>query len=150
MKKQKSYYPKPLEVDRKWIIVDAQDKILGRLASYVAGLARGKYRPDFTPSVDQSDFIIVINTDKICVTGKKLTDKFYYHHTGYPGGLKSISLRDSLKKDSAKVVYEAIRGMLPHNKLSRQLLKRIRLYRGSEHPHVAQMPTQIEIPSKEL
>ena len=98
MKKQKSYYAKPLEVERKCIVIDAEGKILGRLASYVAGLMRGKYRVDYTPSVDQSDFIVVINTDKIRVTGKKLTDKIYHWYTGYPGGLRSIQLKDYLKK----------------------------------------------------
>ena len=150
MKEQKSYYAKPLEVKRKWILIDAQDKVLGRLASYVAGKLRGKYDPGYTPSVDTSDIIIIINADKIKVTGKKLTDKVYHWYTGYPGGLRSIVLKDLLKKDATQVLHSAIWGMLPHKRLGRQLMKHVKIYTGSQHPHEAQMPVLTEIPVKEM
>lgn len=150
MREQKSYYAKAEELKRKWIIVDAQDKVLGRLASYVAGLLRGKYSPTYTPSVDTSDQIIIINADKIKVTGNKLKDKVYHWYTGYPGGLRSIQLKDQMKKDSTFVIYEAIKGMVPHNRLGRQLMKRVKIYKNDQHPHEAQLPVAIEIPSKEM
>ncbi len=150
MREQKSYYAKPLEVERKWIIIDAQDKILGRLASYVAGLLRGKYNPAYTPSVDTSDMIIIINADKIKVTGNKLKDKVYNWHTGYPGGIKSIQLKDQMKKDSTFVIFEAVKGMLPHKRLGRQLVKHMKIYKNDRHPHEAQLPVAVEIPSKEM
>jgi large subunit ribosomal protein L13 len=150
MREQKSYYAKPLEVTRKWVIIDAQDKTLGRLASYVAGRVRGKYSPTYTPSVDTSDKIIIINSDKIKVTGKKLTDKVYNWYTGFPGGLRSITLKDQMKKDSTKVIYDAIYGMLPHKRLGRQLMKNVRIFKDNQHPHEAQLAVPIEIPEKEM
>lgn len=150
MKEQKSYYAKPLEVKPKWVIIDAQDKILGRLASYVAGLVRGKYNPTYTPSVDEGHMIVIINADKIKVTGKKLTDKVYNWYTGYPGGLRSITLKDQMKKDSTKVIYDAVWGMLPHKRLGRQLIKHVKIYATDQHPHEAQSPTILEIPAKEM
>jgi len=150
MRGQKSHYAKQLEVVRKCVVIDAEDKILGRLASYVAGRLRGKYSPTYTPSVDSSDLIIIINADKIKVTGKKMTDKVYHWYTGYPGGLRSITLKDQMKKDSTKVLYDAIYGMLPHKRLGRQLIKHVRIYKNDQHQHDAQSPVIIEIPKKEM
>jgi large subunit ribosomal protein L13 len=150
MKEQKSFYATPTNTQKKWVVIDASDKILGRLASYVAGLVRGKYSPTFTPSANTSDFIVIINADKIKVTGKKMTDKVYYWHTGYPGGIKSIQLKDQMKKDSTEVIQMAIKGMLPHNRLGRHLLKQVKIYAGASHPHEAQSPIMLEIPAKEM
>lgn len=145
MKQQKSYYAKPTDIERKWYIVDATDKILGRLASEVAGVLRGKNKATFTPSVDVGDFVVVINSDKIKVTGAKETDKKYYHHTGYPGGIKETSLAAQREKDSSKIIYSAVKGMLPSNRLGRQMLKKVKIYTGAEHPHDAQQPSVLEI-----
>ncbi len=150
MKEQKSFYATPTNTQKKWVVIDADGKILGRLASYVAGLVRGKYSPTFTPAANTSDFIVIINADKIKVTGKKLTDKVYNWYTGYPGGLRSIQLKDQLKKDSTEVIQMAIKGMLPHNRLGRQLLKQVKIYSGATHPHEAQTPVNLEVPAKEM
>ncbi len=150
MKQQKSHYEKPLEVKRQWLVVDADGQTLGRLASRIAMLARGKTKPTYTPSVDNGDFVVVINADKIKVTGKKLTDKKYYWHTGYPGGIKSISLKDQLKKDSTKVIYDAVKGMIPGTKLGKQVMKKVKIYSGNEHPHSSQNPVVLETVAKEV
>lgn len=113
----KTYSAKPLEVERKWYVIDAEGKTLGRLATVCANLLRGKTKPNYTPNVDTGDFVIVINADKIQVSGKKETDKIYYHHTGFPGGLKSISFKDLMEKDPTKAIEKAVKGMLPHNTL---------------------------------
>jgi large subunit ribosomal protein L13 len=145
MKKQASHYATNDTITKNWVLIDATDQILGRLAARVAKIARGKEKPDFTPSMDTGDFVIVINADKIRVTGKKLTDKVYYRHTGYPGGLKETVLKDQLSKDSTKVIMDAVKGMLPSNKIGRAILKNVKVYSGSEHPHDAQQPTRIEL-----
>jgi len=134
----KSYYPKAAEIKRDWVLVDASGQNLGRLATQIASLLLGKHKPTFTPGVEMGDFVVVINASAITVTGKKLDDKFYHHHTGYPGGLKSISLRDQLKKFPDRVIRSAVWGMLPHNKMGKHLLKKLKIYSGAEHPHIVQ------------
>lgn len=137
---QKSYYPKQGEVERKWVLVDAQDQRLGRLATRIARALMGKDKPQFTPGVETGDFVVVINAEKITVTGNRLDDKMYYRHSGYPGGLKRISLREQLERFPERVVQSAVWGMLPHNRYGRKLLKRLKVYAGPEHPHGAQKP----------
>lgn len=140
---QKSFYPKQGEVERHWILVDAQDQRLGRLATRIARMLLGKDKPQFTPGVETGDFVVVINAEKITVTGNRLDDKMYYRHSGYPGGMKSISLRDQLARFPDRVIRLAVRGMLPHNRYGRKLLKRLKIYAGSEHPHEAQNPERL-------
>jgi large subunit ribosomal protein L13 len=144
----KTYSAKPLEVERKWYVIDADGQILGRLASTVADILRGKIKPEYTPHVDTGDFVIIINAEKIKVSGNKETDKKYYRHTGYPGGLRSISFEDLLKKDPAKVIEKAVKGMLPHNTLGAEQFNKLKVYAGSEHPHAAQMPVVYEMEAK--
>ena len=144
----KTYSAKPLEVERKWYVIDAEGKTLGRLATVCANLLRGKTKPEFTPHVDTGDFVIVINADKIQVTGNKETDKIYYHHTGFPGGLKSISFKDLMKKDPTKAIEKAVKGMLPHNTLGAQQFTKLKVYAGAEHPHEAQKPVVYEMEVK--
>ncbi len=136
----KTYSAKPLEVERKWYLLDAEGQTLGRLAVLAANLLRGKHKPQYTPNVDTGDFVIIINADKITVTGKKETDKIYYHHTGYPGGLKSASFKELMEKDPTKAIEKAIKGMLPHNTLGQEQFNKLKVYAGSEHPHAAQKP----------
>jgi large subunit ribosomal protein L13 len=142
---QKTFYPKPSDLKHDWFVVDADGQNLGRLATRIAALVIGKGKPEFTPGVDVGDFVIVINADKIAVTGNRLDQKFYYRHSGYPGGLKKISLRNQLVKFPDRVIRSAVWGMLPHNRHGRKLLKKIKIYAGSEHPHSAQQPTLIEL-----
>ena len=137
---QKTYYPKPDEISREWYVVDANGQNLGRLATQIASVILGKNKPDYTPGVDNGDFVIVINAERVQVTGNKLDEKFYYRHSNYPGGLKSISLRDQLKKFPDRVIQSAVWGMLPHNRYGRQLIKKLKVYAGPEHPHAAQQP----------
>lgn len=137
---QKTYYPKPDEIKREWILVDANDQNLGRLATHIAAILLGKNKPNFTPGVDTGDFVVVINAKRIRVTGNKLTEKMYYRHSNYPGGLKSISLRDQLRTYPDRVIEHAVWGMLPHNRFGRKLLKKLKVYGGPEHPHQAQTP----------
>ncbi len=138
----KSYYPKAAEINRQWLLVDASGETLGRLATRIAGLLLGKHKPSFTPGVEMGDFVIVINAQKIVVTGTKthtkLTEKMYHHHSGYPGGLKTISLRDQLQTHPDRVIRSAVMGMLPHNKMGHHLMTRLRVYGGAEHPHFPQ------------
>ena len=136
----KTYSAKPLEVERKWYLLDAEGQTLGRLAVLAANILRGKNKPQYTPNVDTGDFVIIINADKITVTGKKETGKIYYHHTGYPGGLKSASFKELMEKDSTKVIEKAIKGMLPHNTLGQEQFNKLKVYAGAEHPHAAQKP----------
>jgi large subunit ribosomal protein L13 len=136
----KTYSAKPLEVERKWYVIDAEGKTLGRLAVLAANLLRGKHKPEYTPNVDTGDFVIIINAAKITVSGKKETDKMYYHHTGYPGGLKSASFKELMKKDATLALEKAIKGMLPHNTLGHDQFNKLKIYAGSEHPHAAQKP----------
>ena len=140
----KTYYPKASEIDRKWFVVDANGENLGRLATRIAAILLGKHKPTFTPGVEMGDYVVVINAERVAVTGTKTTSKkdskMYHHHSGYPGGLKSISLRDQLRKHPDRVIRSAVWGMLPHNRLGRSLLKRMKIYAGPEHPHGMQKP----------
>lgn len=141
----KTYSPKPEEVSHEWFVVDAEDKILGRLATEIANRLRGKHKAEFAPHVDCGDFIIVINAEKIAVTGNKLDQKKYYHHTGFPGGIREASLKTMLETKPEDVIRKAVRGMLPKNTLSSQVLKKLKIYAGSEHPHASQQPKPLDI-----
>ena len=141
---QKTYYPKAEEIQRDWVVVDANDQTLGRLATQISTVMLGKHKPGFTPGVEMGDYVIVVNAAHIKVTGNKLEDKMYYRHTGYPGGLKSINLRDLLAKDPQQVIQKAVWGMLPHNRMGRHLMRKLRVYAGPDHPHEAQNPKPIE------
>ena len=141
----KTYMAHAETVERKWYVVDAEGMTLGRLASHVAVVLRGKNKPNFTPNVDTGDFVIVINTDKVVLTGKKLEDKFYRYHTGYIGGLKEIPYKKLMAEKSDLAVYEAVKGMLPKNSLGRAMLKKLRVYKGAEHNHAAQKPEVLKI-----
>ena len=141
----KTYMAHAETVERKWYVVDAEGLALGRLATKVAAVLRGKHKPTFTPNVDTGDFVIVINTDKVVLTGKKLEDKYYRYHTGYIGGLKEIPYKKLMAEKSDLAVYEAVRGMLPKNSLGRQMLKKLKVYKGSEHNHAAQKPEVLKL-----
>ena len=141
----KTYMANAQTVERKWYVVDAAGVPLGRLASRVASVLRGKNKPTFTPNVDTGDFVIVINTDKVVLTGKKMEDKFYRYHTGYIGGLKEISYKKLLAEKSDLAVYEAVKGMLPKNSLGITMLKKLRVYKGAEHNHAAQKPEELKV-----
>ncbi len=141
----KTYITKPAEVERQWVVVDAQGQTLGRLATRVASILRGKHKPGFSPSVDCGDYVIVINADKIHVTGRRMDQKMYYRHSGYPGGLSEISLRDQLQQFPTRPIEAAVRGMLPKNKLGRKVFKKLKVYAGEEHPHQAQQPVPLEL-----
>ncbi len=138
-------FAKQTEVERKWYVVDATDKVLGRLASRIATYLRGKHKPQFTPNIDTGDFIIVVNAEKVRLTGKKLDQKVYYHHTGYTGGLKAETVRHRLQRRPEQVIIDAVWGMLPKNRLGRRLIKKLKVYRGPEHPHTAQKPEPLEL-----
>lgn len=140
-----TYIPKLNEINQKWLVVDANGQILGRLASEVASILRGKNKPIFTPHMDVGDYVIIINAGKIRVTGKKAKTKKYYRHTGYPGGLRSDNYSDLIKSNPARILEKAIWGMLPHNKLGKKIYKKLKIYAGNEHPHEAQKPEKIEI-----
>jgi len=140
----KTFVPKKDEIERKWWLVNAEGKVLGRLATEVATLLRGKKKPQFVDFFDSGDFVIVINAEKIHVTGKKLEDKVYYSHSGYPGGLKTDSLKDLLKDKPEEVIRRAVWGMIPKNKLGRAVFKKLKVYRGPRHPHEAQMPQEYQ------
>jgi large subunit ribosomal protein L13 len=140
---QKTYIPKANEISQDWVLVDANDQTLGRLAAKIASLILGKHKPTFTPGVDGGDFVVVINAERVRVTGNKMEDKMYSHHSGYPGGLKTISLRQQLIKHPDRVLRAAVWGMLPHNKVGRRLIKRLKIYAGPDHPHIAQNPKQL-------
>ena len=141
----KTYMAHAETVERKWYVVDAEGLTLGRLATRVASVLRGKNKPTFTPNVDTGDFVIVINTDKVVLTGKKLEDKFYRYHSGYIGGLKEIPYKKLMAEKSDLAVYEAVKGMLPKNSLGRAMLKKLRVYKGAEHNHAAQKPEVLKI-----
>ncbi|MBI5188461.1 MAG: 50S ribosomal protein L13 [Nitrospirae bacterium] len=136
----KTQFAKKGTVERKWYLVDAKDAVLGRLASKVAVYLRGKNKSVFTPNIDTGDFVVVVNADKIRLTGRKLTDKVYYHHSGYTGGLKIRTAKELLEKKPEKMIKDAVWGMLPKNRLGRAMFKKLKVYRGSEHPHKAQKP----------
>jgi large subunit ribosomal protein L13 len=140
---QKTYYPKPDEITQDWVLVDANDQNLGRLATQIATLLLGKHKPNFTPGVEMGDFVVVVNAERITVTGNKMEDKIYYRHTGYPGGLKEIKLRDQLAKHPDRVIRSAVWGMVPHNRYGRKLMKNLKVYAGPEHPHKAQQPKSL-------
>jgi large subunit ribosomal protein L13 len=141
----KTWNAKPGEIERGWYLVDADGKNLGRLATQIADTLRGKKKPQFTPHVDTGDFVVVVNAEKIAVTGKKLDDKMYYRHSGYPGGLKQRTLREQLERRPTEVIRAAVKGMLPRNKLARQQLTKLKVYAGPEHPHDAQAPKTLEV-----
>jgi len=141
----KTYMAKAETVQRKWYVVDAEGMVLGRLASQVAAILRGKNKPTFTPHVDTGDHVIVLNADKVVLTGDKLNQKFYRRHSGYPGGLKETSYKDLMAKKADLAVIEAVRGMLPKNALGRQMIKKLRVYKGAEHDHAAQKPEVLEL-----
>jgi len=136
----KTQFAKKGEIERKWYVVDAKDAILGRLATKIATYLRGKNKPVFTPNVDTGDFIIVVNADKIRLTGRKLSEKVYYHHTGYIGGIKAQTAQNLLDKHPERIIEKAVWGMLPKNTLGRQMIKKLKVYKGAEHPHKAQAP----------
>ncbi len=141
----KTYTPKPQDIEQKWWIVDAEGQTLGRLASKIAPILRGKHKPMFAPNLDVGDFVIVVNCDKIVVTGTKMADKMYYRHSGYPGGLSEINLEDNLSRFPDRPLYEAIKGMLPKNALGRATMRKLKIYAGTDHPHEAQKPTVLEL-----
>jgi large subunit ribosomal protein L13 len=141
----KTYVPKATEIERRWYIVDAEGLTLGRLATQVATVIRGKHKPSFTPHLDVGDYVIVVNAEKVHVTGNKEEQKFYYRHSGYPGGFRSTSLRDQLDKHPERVIETAVKGMLPHTNLGRDQLKKLKVFAGPNHPHAAQQPTPLEI-----
>ncbi len=142
---QKTYYPKQGEVERNWYILDAENQNLGRVASTIARVLLGKDKPQFTPGVDLGDFVFVINAEKIAVTGSKLDDKIYYRHSGYPGGLKKITLRQQLARFPDRVITSAVWGMLPKNRYGRKLMGKLKVYSGMKHPHKAQKPQVLEV-----
>ena len=141
----KTYTVRKGDIKREWFVVDAQGKTLGRLASEITRILRGKHKPIYAPHLDCGDYVIVVNAEKVRVTGKKLDQKFYYRHSGYPGGLKSINLRDQLQRHPTRVLEAAVRGMLPKNRLGRAMIKKLKVYAGGSHPHQAQQPKVLEL-----
>ena len=141
----RTYTTKPDDINREWYVVDATGLTLGRLASQIASVLRGKHKPIFSPHMDCGDFVIVINAEKVRVTGDKLDQKMYYRHSQYPGGLKTISLRDQMKQHPDRVIRLAVRGMLPKNRLGRQMIKKLKVYREPDHPHQAQQPKPLSV-----
>jgi large subunit ribosomal protein L13 len=141
----KTWTAKPGEVARQWYVVDADGKTLGRLATQIAETLRGKGKPQYTPHTDTGDFVVVVNAEKIAVTGKKLDQKMYYRHSGYPGGLKERTLREQLERRPTEVLRKAVKGMLPRNRLSRAQINKLKIYAGPEHPHAAQAPKPLEV-----
>ena len=141
----RTFTPKPGDVTKNWYVIDATDVVLGRLASQVAVLLRGKHKASFAPHVDGGDFVIVINAEKIALTGKKATDKMVYRHSGYPGGLRAVPIGELVEKNPTRVIENAVKGMLPKNKLAAQQLTHLKVYAGAEHPHAAQQPQAFEI-----
>lgn len=142
-----TYLAKVSETDRKWVVIDATDVPLGRLSAVAASILRGKNKPTFTPNVDTGDFVIIINADKVALTGKKATDKIYYHHSNHPGGLKARTAGDLRANNSRKLVELSVKGMLPKNSLGRRLFTKLHVYGGAEHPHAAQQPSAVDIQS---
>lgn len=141
----KTYSAKPETVERDWFVIDAEDKTLGRLAVAVATRLRGKHKPEYTPHVDTGDYIVVVNAEKVAVTGKKATDKIYYSHSGYPGGIKDINFQDLIAKAPERVIQYAVKGMLPRGPLGREMFRKLKVYAGSQHPHTAQQPQTLEL-----
>jgi large subunit ribosomal protein L13 len=143
--KLRTYSPKPADVQREWLVIDAQDVVLGRLAVQTANLLRGKHKPTFAPHMDMGDFVIIVNAEKVSLSGNKRTTKLAYRHSGYPGGLSSTPIGELLEKDARKAIEKAVWGMLPKNRLGRQMLKKLKVYSGPEHPHAAQQAKPFEI-----
>ncbi|MCD6570594.1 MAG: 50S ribosomal protein L13 [Deltaproteobacteria bacterium] len=141
----KTYSAKKGEIEKKWILIDARDQVVGRLASKVASVLRGKTKPQYTPHVDVGDFVVVINADKVQFTGNKWDQKMYYRHSGYPGGLKATKAKDVLKKKPEQILKNAVRGMLPKGSLGRAMLKKLKVYSGGDHPHMAQQPEEMKV-----
>ena len=141
----KTVSAKKESVTREWYVVDATGKTLGRLSTEIANRLRGKHKPEFTPHVDTGDYIVVVNAEKVKVTGNKTTDKVYHHHTGYPGGIKSIPFDQLIDKAPERIIEKAVKGMMPKNKLSQSMMTKLKIYAGSEHPHSAQQPTPLKI-----
>jgi large subunit ribosomal protein L13 len=141
----RTYSPKPGDIERQWHVIDASDVVLGRLATHAATLLRGKHKPTFAPHMDTGDFVIVINAGKVALTGNKRQNKMAYHHSGFPGGLRATAYQDLLDKHPEKAVELAVKGMLPHNRLGRQQIGKLKVYPGAEHPHAAQQPVPFEI-----
>lgn len=141
----KTYMAKPLEIQRQWFVIDAADQVLGRLATEVAAILKGKHKPTYTPNIDTGDFVIIINAEKIRLTGNKLSQKKLRHHSGYPGGLKEMDYRTVLQRKPEKAIEAAVKGMLPKNRLGAQMFRKLKVYRGSEHPHQAQQPQLREL-----
>ncbi len=141
----KTYSTKTSEIEREWYLVDAEDRTLGRLASEIAKVLRGKNKPIYAPHLDAGDYVVVINAEKIHVTGRKLDQKIYYRHSGYPGGLTGITLREQLKRHPTRVIRSAVWGMLPHNRLGRAMMKKLKVYAGDSHPHQAQEPKPLRL-----
>ena len=142
----KTFSPTPNDINREWFVVDAEDKVLGRLASQISHRLRGKHKPEFAPHMDNGDFIVVVNCEKIKVTGTKLADKKYYRYSGYVGGLKATTLESVMEQKPAMALMNAVKGMLPKNRLGRAMLKKLKVYAGSEHPHAAQNPKPLNLP----
>lgn len=141
----KTYVTKPADVERNWYVVDAEGHTLGRLASRIAATLRGKHKPIYSPSVDTGDYVIVVNAEKIAVTGQRMDKKIYYRHTGYPGGIRTLTLREQLEKHPTRALELAVKGMLPKNALGRKMLKKLKVYAGPDHPHQAQQPVEMEL-----
>lgn len=142
---QKTHYTTPDQIERKWYVVDAKDQTLGRLATRIATILRGKHKPEFVPNLDVGDYVIVLNCDKIHVTGRRLDQKIYWRHTGFPGGIKSRTLREVLERTPERAIEYAVKGMLPKGVLGREMLTKLRIYTGDTHPHEAQQPEVLEI-----
>ena len=140
-----TYSVKPTDIEKKWFVVDASGKVLGRLASEISLVLRGKHKPIYAPYMDTGDFVIVINADKVRLTGKKTEQKFYFRHSGYPGGAKTVRLDKMLQKHPERVIMSAVRGMIPHNRIGRSQLKKLKVYAGSDHPHQAQQPEPMDV-----
>ena len=141
----KTFSAKSTEIDQKWLIVDAEGQTLGRMATAIATRLRGKHRAEFTPHVDTGDFVVVVNAEKVCVTGNKAKDKMYHSHSGYPGGLKSVSFEKLIEKSPEKVIKLAVKGMLPKTPLGRSMFKKLKVYAGAKHPHEAQQPQALQL-----
>ncbi len=145
MNKGKTYMARPGDIERNWYVVDAEGKVLGRLAAEIATILRGKHKPQFTPHMDTGDFVVIINAEKVKLTGKKREQKTYYWHTGWPGGLRSRTVDQLLEKKPEEVIRKAVWGMMPKNSLSRNQMKKLKIYAGPEHPHMAQMPQPLDV-----
>ena len=141
----KSYMARPLEVERRWYVVDAEGQTLGRLAAEIARVLRGKSKPQYTPHVDTGDFVVVVNAERIVVTGRKAEQKVYRRHSGYPGGLKTTSFEQLLERQPTEILRKAVKGMMPNTRLARQQLRKLKIYAGPEHPHAAQNPQRLEV-----